>query len=518
MFSKILIANRGEIACRIIRACRDMGIRSAVIYSEVDEGALHTRLADEAHLIGPAAPAESYLNIERIIGAAINCGADAVHPGYGFLSEQAPFAEACQEVGIVFIGPEPGTLRAAGDKIASRVAAAEAGVPIIPGAAPPEGDAGSWQVEEWKAEADRLEFPILIKAAGGGGGRGMRRADSPGDIEEAVASARAEALAAFGDGRLYLEKMLPAARHVEVQILGDGSGAAIHLGERECSVQRRHQKVFEESPAPGIAPSLREDILAAAVRLGEKLSYRGAGTVEFLVGEGGGFYLLEINARLQVEHPVTEMVTGLDLVALQIQIAAEGRLPLTQSDIRFNGHAAEARLYAEDPARDFMPQSGQVRALDLPGGEGVRVDTGIAPGSFVPPDYDPLLAKIIAWGADRPAALARLSGALAGLRLTGLRTNQSFLAAVAGHPAFRSGELATDFIEQWKDELSGEFSGEGMEDARIAAALGVHLSAMSSPGARRNDENGDRHDPWDHLGEGRPGGDRSGGWIPRGAA
>ena len=305
MFSKILIANRGEIACRIVRACRELGIRAAAVHSEADREALHVRLADEAHPIGPASPAESYLNVERIVGAAIHCGADAVHPGYGFLSEQAPFAEACSEIGLVFIGPAPETLRAAGDKIASRAAAGEAGVPIIPGVAPPEGDAEAWSVESWRAEAGRLGYPVFVKAVGGGGGRGMRRADSPGEIEEAVASARAEALAAFGDGGLYLEKMLSAARHVEVQILGDGSGAAIHLGERECSVQRRYQKVFEESPAPGLPPPLREEILAAAVRLGERLNYRGAGTVEFLVGEGDEFYFLEINARLQVEHPVT---------------------------------------------------------------------------------------------------------------------------------------------------------------------------------------------------------------------
>ncbi len=512
MFSKILIANRGEIACRIVRACRELGIRAAAVHSEADREALHVRLADEAHPIGPASPAESYLNVERIVGAAIHCGADAVHPGYGFLSEQAPFAEACSEIGLVFIGPAPETLRAAGDKIASRAAAGEAGVPIIPGVAPPEGDAEAWSVESWRAEAGRLGYPVFVKAAGGGGGRGMRRADSPGEIEEAVASARAEALAAFGDGGLYLEKMLSAARHVEVQILGDGSGAAIHLGERECSVQRRHQKVFEESPAPGLSPPLREEILAAAVRLGERLNYRGAGTVEFLVGEGDEFYFLEINARLQVEHPVTEMTTGLDLVALQIQVAAEDRLPIAQPQVRFNGHAAEARLYAEDPARDFIPQGGNVRALDLPGGEGVRVDTGVATDSVVPTDYDPLLAKIIAWGEDRPASLARLSGALAALRLTGLRTNQSFLAAVAGHPAFRSGELATDFIEQWEDELSGEILEEEMEDARIAAALGVYLSAMSPPRAGRSedrsDENERRSDPWS----------RPGGWIPGGAA
>jgi 3-methylcrotonyl-CoA carboxylase alpha subunit len=507
MFSKILIANRGEIACRIVRACRELGIRAAAVHSEADREALHVRLADEAHPIGPASPAESYLNVERIVGAAIHCGADAVHPGYGFLSEQAPFAEACSEIGLVFIGPAPETLRAAGDKIASRAAVAEAGVPIIPGAAPPE-DVEAWSVETWRAEAGRLGHPVLVKAAAGGGGRGMRRAASPGDIEEALASARAEALAAFGDGRLYLEKMLPAARHVEVQILGDGNGAAIHLGERECSVQRRHQKVFEEAPAPGLSPPLRGEILAAAVHLGERLNYRGAGTVEFLVGEGGEFYFLEINARLQVEHPVTEMTTGLDLVALQIQVAAEGRLPLAQPQVRFAGHAAEARLYAEDPARDFIPQGGNVRALDLPGGEGVRVDTGVAAGSAVPPDYDPLLAKIIAWGEDRPAALARLSGALAALRLTGLRTNQSFLAAVAGHPTFRSGELATDFIERRGGELSGEISGEGMEDARIAAALGVHLSAMSPPRAGRPGEGERRPDPWS----------RPGGWIPGGAA
>ncbi|MFP6871139.1 MAG: biotin carboxylase N-terminal domain-containing protein [Nitrospinota bacterium] len=504
MFSKILISNRGEIAVRIIRACREMGIRSAAVYSEADRESLHVPMADEAHPIGPAAPAESYLNIQTLVDTCVKCGADAVHPGYGFLSEQAPFAEACGAAGATFIGPSPETLRCAGDKIASRAVAEAAGVPVIPGAvpegaAPEEDDAGAW-----RDEAGRLGYPVLIKAAVGGGGRGMRRAAGPRDIEDALASARAEARAAFGNGLLYLEKMLPDARHVEVQILGDGRGGAIHLGERECSIQRRHQKVFEETPAPGLSPGMREEILSAAVRLASGMNYRGAGTVEFLLPDEGGFYFLEINARLQVEHPITEMATGQDLVALQIRIAAEGRLPIAQDEVRFSGYAIEARLYAEDPARDFLPQTGTIRALHLPTGDGVRVDAGIAPGIAVGADYDPLLAKIVVWGEDRATALDRLEGALAGLRLSGLRTNQAFLAAVARHPAFRSGAFSTDFIEHNAGELGGEIAGDRMADAKIAAVLGVYLSENKPAGP--GPEGGRRHDPWDRVG----------GWLPGG--
>jgi acetyl/propionyl-CoA carboxylase alpha subunit len=513
MFSKILIANRGEIACRIARACRALGVPSAAVYSEADRGALHVRTADEALFIGPASPAESYLNIEKLIEAAQKCGAEAVHPGYGFLSERAAFAEACEGAGLVFIGPSPETLRTAGDKIASREAALAAGVSIIPGAVPAD-DA------DWADAAARLGYPVMVKAAAGGGGRGMRRVAAPGELDEALAGARAEARAVFGDDRLYLEKTVPAARHIEVQILGDGTGGtnktggAIHLGERECSLQRRHQKIFEETPAPGLAPMLRDEIHTAALRIASSVRYRGAGTVEFLIDGGGDFYFLEINARLQVEHPVTEMATGLDLVALQIRIAAEGRLPLTQDEVRFSGHAAEARLYAEDPARDFMPQTGTLRALRLPEGEGVRVDSGVEAGSAVGADYDALLAKIIARGEDRADALDRLGGALSALGVAGLRTNQWFLKAVCDHPVFRAGELGTDFIERRAGELGGEILEAEMEDARIAAALGAFLAANGGAGSgglvvrgAEGAESAERvPDPWA----------RPGGWLPGG--
>ncbi len=508
MFHKLLIANRGEIACRIIKTCRALGVRTAAVYSEADRDALHVRLADEAHLIGPANPAESYLNIKRLIDTVRECGVDAVHPGYGFLSEQAAFAEACEKAGVIFIGPTPETLRTAGDKIASREEAERVDIPVIPGAVP-----GGDDPEAWRAEGERLGYPVLVKAAAGGGGRGMRLVASPDEFADALAAARHEARIAFGDDRLYLEKAIPAARHVEVQILGDGEGGALHLGDRECSIQRRHQKVFEESPAPNLSPDLREKILAAAVRLAGKMRYRGAGTVEFLLtakslNGSGGFFFLEVNARLQVEHPVTEMVTGLDLVALQLQIAAGGKLPLAQEDVRLSGHAIEARLYAEDPARDFLPQTGTVRALHLSEGEGVRTDTGIEPGTVVTADYDALQAKIIAHDVDRPAAAVRLSAALADLRITGLRTNQAFLTAVSEHPAFRAGTLTTGFLETHADNLTGEIPEAKVEDARLAAALVRYLAAQGGGTKRPRGGEDARPDPWN----------RPGSWIPGGAA
>jgi len=502
MFRKVLIANRGEIAVRILRACRALGVRGAAVYSEADRDALHVRMADEAHPVGPAAPGESYLRAERILAAARISGAEAIHPGYGFLSEQAAFAEACERAGLVFVGPSPETLRAAGDKIASRRAAEEAGLPVLPGAAPDGARMGPW-----REAAERLGYPLLVKAAAGGGGRGMRRVEGPEGLEAALSAARAEARLAFADERVFLEKRFPSVRHVEVQILGDGRGGALHLGERECSVQRRHQKVVEESPAPGLDPRAREGMREEAVRLASRLGYRGAGTVEFLLPEEGGHFFLEVNARLQVEHPVTEMVTGLDLVALQLQVAAEGELPLAQGDVRFSGHAVEARLCAEDPSRDFSPQTGVVRALHLPGGPGVRVDAGVAPGSVVGPHYDSLLAKVVAWGADREAALARLSAALAELRLAGLCTNQAFLAALAAHPAFREGALSTEFLARHPEVLDPPFPENRLEEARLAAALGRYLAA-GELGGRAAGDRGEPKDPWA----------RPGPWLPGGAA
>ncbi|MEE9276084.1 MAG: biotin carboxylase N-terminal domain-containing protein [bacterium] len=512
MFRKILIANRGEIAVRLIRTCRALGVRAAVVYSEADRDALHLRLADEALPIGPAPPAESYLNADRILEAAKACGAEAVHPGYGFLSERAAFAAACEEAGLVFIGPSPETLRWAGDKIASREAAARAGVPVIPAA----GEAGPEDGDALAREADRLGYPLLVKAAAGGGGRGMRRVEEAAGLEEGFRAARAEARMAFGDDRVYLEALLPSPRHVEVQILGDGRGAAIHLGDRECSLQRRHQKVIEESPAPGLPDDVRAGMREAALRLVRQVRYRGAGTVEFLLEGAGGFRFLEVNARLQVEHPVTEMVTGLDLAALQLRVAAGEGLPLAQEEVRFSGHAIEARLYAEDPARGFLPQIGRIDALHLPGGSGVRVDAGVAAGSEVGAEYDPLLAKIIAWGESRTTAADRLSGALAELQISGPRTNQAFLAAVAAHPAFRAGEISTGFLAENPGLREGRPPEEGLDDARLAAALAIHLDGGGGGGGA-----GEGEGARDAQGAGGPPGgadpwSRPGGWIPGG--
>lgn len=499
MFSKILIANRGEIAVRIIRACRKMGVRSAAVYSESDREALHVRMADEAHPIDSASTSESYLNIQSLVDACVKIEADAIHPGYGFLSERASFAEACEAVGVTFIGPSPKTLQCAGDKIASRDAARAVGIPVIPGAVPKENDVRAW----WDV-AELLRYPVLIKAGSGGGGRGMRRVLEPSNMEDALVSARAEAKTAFGGHRFYLEKLLPTARHVEVQILGDGQGGVIHLGERECSIQRRYQKVFEETPAPNLPPEIREEILSASVRLASGMSYRGVGTVEYLLPAQGEFYFLEINPRLQVEHPITEMTTGQDLVALQIQVAVEAKLPITQDEVCFSGHAIEARLYAEDPALNFLPQTGSIRALHLPSGDGVRVDAGIVPGVCIGTNYDPLLAKIVGWGKDRTAALERLEEALMELMLSGFRTNQAFLLAVVRNPKFRTGAVSTEFIERHGSELRGEICRDRMEDAKLVAALGAYLSKSKTKKSGSEDRRWD--DPWDRMGSWLPGG------------
>ena len=476
MFSKILIANRGEIACRIVRACRELGIRAAAVHSEADREALHVRLADEAHPIGPASPAESYLNVERIVGAAIHCGADAVHPGYGFLSEQAPFAEACSEIGLVFIGPAPETLRAAGDKIASRAAAGEAGVPIIPGVAPPEGDAEAWSVESWRAEAGRLGYPVFVKAAGGGGGRGMRRADSPGEIEEAVASARAEALAAFGDGGLYLEKMLSAARHVEVQILGDGSGAAIHLGERECSVQRRHQKLVEEAPSVAVTPEIRARLSQAAAAAATSAGYRNAGTVEFLMDSDGNFYFPEMNARLQVEHPVTEFVYGIDLVAQQLAVAAGEALPDAGDELpEPHGWSIECRINGEDPYDNFVPSFGLVEYVQPPLGPGTRFDSMLFDGLDVPVFYDSLLGKLIVWAETRPDAVARMRRALNDLVIAGVQTNIPFHLELLKHEDFIAGAISTSWLESEFTMPAVAEDDPREREALIAAALAAEL-------------------------------------------
>jgi geranyl-CoA carboxylase alpha subunit len=438
---KLLVANRGEIACRVITTARAKGYRTVAIYSEADVDALHVHLADEAVVIGPGPAAQSYLDIERVIAAARRTGADALHPGYGFLSERAAFAEACAAAGLTFVGPDPEAIRIMGDKAESKRRMLQAGVPCVP------GYLGDEQVDSvFVREAERIGYPIMVKASAGGGGRGMRLVLEAGALPAALLTARSEAQAAFGDGRLLLERAVVEPRHVEIQVFGDRHGNVIHLGERDCSVQRRHQKVVEEAPSPAVNAELRARMGQAAVRAAAAIGYVGAGTVEFLLAPDGAFYFLEMNTRLQVEHPVTEMVTGLDLVALQL-IVAEGKpLPVTQEGITLSGHAIEVRLYAEDPASDFLPQTGDIAVWEPAMGDGVRIDHGLRVGAAVSPFYDPMLAKLIAWGADRDQARRRLLRCVEDSRLFGVATNRAFLAATLRNPEFAAGKATTGFI------------------------------------------------------------------------
>jgi geranyl-CoA carboxylase alpha subunit len=438
---KLLIANRGEIACRIIVTARAKGYRTVAIYSDADADALHVRLADEAVLIGPGPAAQSYLDIERVIAAARRTGADALHPGYGFLSERAAFAEACAAAGLIFVGPDPDAIRIMGDKAESKRRMLQAGVPCVP------GYLGDDQAERvFVREAERIGYPIMVKASAGGGGRGMRLVHESSALPAALQTARSEAQAAFGDGRLLLERAVVEPRHVEIQVFGDRHGNVIHLGERDCSVQRRHQKVVEEAPSPAVNAELRARMGQAAVRAAAAIGYVGAGTVEFLLAPDGAFYFLEMNTRLQVEHPVTEMVTGLDLVALQL-IVAEGKpLPLLQDAVTISGHAIEVRLYAEDPAGDFLPQTGDIAVWEPATGDGVRIDHGLRVGAAVSPFYDPMLAKLIAWGANRDEARRRLLRSVEDSRLFGVATNRAFLVATLRNPQFVAGEATTAFI------------------------------------------------------------------------
>jgi geranyl-CoA carboxylase alpha subunit len=440
MFRKILIANRGEIACRVIRSARALGLRTVAVYSDADRGALHARSADEAVHIGAAPPRESYLNIGRLIAACKESGADAVHPGYGFLSENAGFAAACKAAGIAFIGPSPEAIRLMGNKAEAKRRMRAAGVPCIPGF-----DGADQSDATLLAEAKRIGLPIMVKAAAGGGGRGMRRVADFASLPAALASARSEAQSAFGSGELILEKALTAPRHVEIQVFADGRGNVIHLGERDCSIQRRHQKVIEEAPSPAVSPELRERMGAAAVAAARAIDYTGAGTIEFLL-DAGEFWFMEMNTRLQVEHAVTEMISGLDLVALQIRVAAGEPLPLAQQDVRLSGHAIEARLYAEDPDAGFLPQSGPLLLWQAPQGEGVRTDCGIETGAEVSTFYDPLLAKIVAHGATRDEARLRLTAALRDCAALGPATNKAFLLGCLEHPEFFHGRATTDFV------------------------------------------------------------------------
>ena len=438
-FSRLLIANRGEIAVRVIRACRELGITSVAVYSEADEGAMHRRLADEAHPVGPAPAAESYLNAERLIEALESSGAQAVHPGYGFLAESAPFASAVIEAGAVWVGPPPEAMDLMGFKVRAKELARRAAVPTVPGY--DGGDQGEDRLAE---EARRIGFPVLVKASAGGGGRGMRAVARPQDLPEAVRAAKREAEAAFGDGSVFLEKLLENPRHVEVQVIGDHEGNVLHLYERECSIQRRHQKVVEEAPSPALSPKLREAMCAAAVRLALEAGYRNAGTVEFLLDDEN-FYFLEMNARLQVEHPVTELVTGLDLVHLQLAVAANERLPLVQEEVGLRGSAIEVRLYAEE---NGLPAGGRLLAFAPPEGPGIRNDAGFEVGDEVSLHYDPMLAKLIVHAPDRDSAVRRLGLALRDYAVLGVPTNLPLLRRVADHPAFAAGETTIGFLEE----------------------------------------------------------------------
>ena len=444
MFKKILIANRGEIAVRILRACRELGIRSAAVFSEVDRKSLHVRLADEAYCIGPATSRLSYLNIDKIIGAACHAGCDAVHPGYGFLAENPALPRACTDVGLTFIGPSAEAMEALGSKTAGRQLARRSDVPIVPGTNDPIE-----RMADAQALAHSMGYPILLKAVAGGGGKGMRLVYSDAEFESAFRDASSEAMNAFGDARLYLEKYLERPRHIEIQILADAHGRVVSLGERECSIQRRHQKVIEEAPSPIVTSDLRKKMGDAAVRLARAGGYVNAGTVEFLVDENLNFYFLEVNTRLQVEHPVTEQVTGLDLVKLQIAIAAGHRLPFAWESITPRGHAMEVRLYAEDPDNNFFPSPGKILSCHVPSGPGIRLDDGVYEGWTVPNDYDPLLSKLIAWGNSREETIARLRRALEEYAITGIRTNAGLFLRILSESDFLRGEIHT----KWLDEL-----------------------------------------------------------------
>ncbi len=447
-FSRLLIANRGEIACRVIRTARRMGLRSIAVFSEADAGAMHVALADAALAIGPAPARDSYLSIPAILDAARRSGAEAIHPGYGFLSENAEFAEACAAAGLVFIGPPPAAMRAMGSKAAAKALMEDAGVPLVP------GYHGADQSDAMlRREAARIGFPILVKASAGGGGKGMKVAEDAAALEDAIALARGEAHAAFGDDRLLLERYLTRPRHIEIQVFADTHGNVVHLHERDCSIQRRHQKVVEEAPAPGMTPERRAAMGQAACEAARAIGYIGAGTVEFIASDDK-FHFMEMNTRLQVEHPVTEAITGLDLVEWQIRVAMGERLPLAQEQIPLVGHAIEVRLYAEDPARDFAPSIGTLRHLALRGDlPGIRIDAGVRQGDAIPIHYDPMIAKIIAEGADREEARRRLLAALRASAVAGVRTNLALLRAILAHPAFAAGDLDTGFIARHTQAL-----------------------------------------------------------------
>lgn len=497
MFSKILIANRGEIAVRIMHTCRVLGVRTVAIFSDADASALHVRTADEAYRVGTAPSSDSYLRGEKIIEIAHQSSCQAIHPGYGFLAENADFAEAVQAAGLVFIGPKPPAIRAMGSKTEARRLMQMAGVPIVP------GYQGS--VENFAREAEKIGYPVLVKAAAGGGGKGMRIVHQPSELQDAIETAQREALNAFGDPALFLEKYLPVSHHIEFQILADSHGNTLHLFERECSIQRRHQKIIEETPSPLLTPDVRARMGEAAVAAARAVHYENAGTIEFIVDEDGHFYFLEMNTRLQVEHPITEMVSGLDLVRLQLQIAAGEPLPFTQAELTQRGHAIECRIYAEDAANDFLPSGGTVLLAQPPQMPNVRVDTGVETGDSISLHYDPMIAKLIAYGASREAAIQQMQAALKQYVILGLTTNLPFLQAVIGHEAFRAGKTTTHFIAEHLPDWSEAQPSELELDLALIATGLVELSGKAAqPTAAVM--NADVFSPWDRASGFRIGG------------
>ena len=500
--SRVLVANRGEIAVRVIRACREMGIGTVAVCSDVDRHSQHAEMADLVVTIGPAEPGESYLRQDRILEAAKATDADAIHPGYGFLAENAEFAAACASAGIRFIGPSPEVIREMGEKTAARALMEKAGVPVVPGALLPQPDAqGNFPADEVRAVAEGVGYPVMVKAAFGGGGKGMRLVRSAEEIVAACQGAYREASGAFGDGTVYLEKFIEQPRHVEFQIFGDSHGNFVHLFERECSIQRRHQKIIEETPSPALSPELREKMGTAAVAAAAAVSYEGAGTVEFLLGADGGFYFLEMNTRLQVEHPVTELITGVDLVRTQIQVAEGRRLPWTQEQIQARGHAIECRVYAEDPENNFMPSLGEILLLHEPSGPGVRLDSGIRQGDEVTMYYDPMIAKLSVHAGTRQQALDRAVAALRDYAVLGVTTNVEYLTAILQEGAFIDGRIHTGFLaEHMPDWKSGRAEDADLALALAAVAEHVRLARGQAGDRTRAAAGTEQTTPWEELG------------------
>jgi acetyl-CoA carboxylase biotin carboxylase subunit len=478
MFKKILVANRGEIAVRALRACRELGIPSVAVYSDVDRAALHVLRSDEAYSIGAAAAVESYLNIEKILEVARRCGADAIHPGYGFLSENAKFSQTCADAGIKFIGPRAASMEMMGSKTRARQEMEKAGVPFVPGTS-----RGLESVQQAKEVAAKIGYPVMLKAAAGGGGKGMRLVASSSELKSALEAAQGEAQRAFGDAEVYLEKAILNPRHIEMQVLADEHGNTVYLGERECSIQRRHQKVLEEAPSSLVDPDMRRRMGEVAVRVAKAAGYWNAGTIEFLVDEKRNFYFLEMNTRLQVEHPVTELITGLDLVQLQIRIAAGEKLPFQQADVSIRGHAIECRIYAEDPDNNYFPSPGKITMLANPAGPGIRLDSGVYEGWTVPIDYDPLLAKLVGYGQDRAQATARLVRALRELVVAGIQTNVGLFRRILADKDFHAGKIDTGYLERLLRSAADGGRKDAADVAAIAAAVFAVLDAKSkAPG------------------------------------